>query len=108
MPPCPGAEDIPKGEGRRPASTGRNVMRAASRNRRSALSRGMVLIASVAVLGAFGATPSSAMPADDFPGSGSSTGSLVQAPGAPCFRQPLRWPTAEIGPVPRCGLTLVR
>lgn len=80
-------------------------MRASSRNRRSAVSRGMVLVASVAALGAFGAAPSSAMPADDFPGGGSSTGSLVEAPGVPCFRQPLRWPTAEIGPVPRCSLT---
>jgi hypothetical protein len=68
----------------------------------------MILVVSVAALGAIGATSSSAMPADDFPGTGTSTGSLVQAPGAPCFRQPLRWPTAEIGPVPRCGLTLVR
>lgn len=83
-------------------------MRAASRNRRSALSRGMVLLASVAVLGALGATPASAMPADDFPGSSTSTGGLVQAPGAPCFRQPSRWPTAEIGPVPLCSLTYLR
>jgi hypothetical protein len=81
-------------------------MRASSRNRRSAVSRGTVLVVSVAALGAFGATPSSAIPADDFPGT--STGSTVQAPGVPCFRQPLRWPTAEIGPVPRCSLTFLR
>ena len=83
-------------------------MRASSTNRRSAVFRGMVLLVSVAALGAVGTTPSSAMPADDFPGAGTSTGSLVQAPGAPCFRQPLRWPTAEIGPVPRCSLTYLR
>ena len=83
-------------------------MRAASRNRQSAVPRGLVLLASVAVLGALGATPASAMPADDFPGSSTSTGGLVQAPGAPCFRQPSRWPTAEIGPVPLCTLTYLR
>jgi len=68
----------------------------------------MVLVVSVAALGGFGATHASAMPADDFPGAGTWTGSLVQAPDAPCFRQPLRWPTAEIGPVPRCSLMFLR
>jgi hypothetical protein len=69
---------------------------------RRSYSRWAVVAVAVGTLGALGTSPASAMPADDFRGTAAKAPVAKKALGAPCFRQPLRWPTAEIGPVPRC------
>jgi hypothetical protein len=102
MPASPPAEDIAKQEGRRPGSTGRDAMSMTTTSPRRSPRRWAVVAVAVGTLGALGAPHASAMPADDFPGSAAKSTVVKKTLGAPCFRQPLRWPTAEIGPAPRC------